>query len=144
MSAKQRSFQIIQGFISLALGCLSIVLSVTLRQATYSTGTLLAFLLIGLALIFTGDYLINLFKMPVTSVKQELASDLGYIGYGALYLNIALSALLQPVWISTSLPHFLQPIWVRRGVAAAGIVLIVGGINGLYKLWTELRNKHPE
>ncbi len=144
MVSENRSFQIIQGLVSVALGGLSIVLSVTLRRGTYSLWTLCAFLLIGLTLIFAGDYLINVFRLPVTGNKQELASDLSYIAYGALYLNIALSPFLQPNWISVGLPEYLQPLWIRRAVAAAGIILIAGGINGLYKLWTELQNNQTE
>lgn len=134
MISKNRHFQIIQGLISLALGSISIVLLVTLRRSGPPTTILFTFLVVGLTLIFTGDYLINLFNLPVTPLKQEIASDVGLIAYGVLYLGIAMSKLLQPHWIASSLPLFLQPIWIRRGLAGVGIVLITAGVYGIYQL----------
>ena len=118
---------------SLVLGCFSIGLLITLRGSGYSS----AILSTGIALIFSGDYLLNPFKLPVTPRKQELASDIGLIAYGALYLGIAMSKLLQPRWFIVNLPVFLQPIWVRRGLATVGIVLIAVGVYGIYKLLSE-------
>lgn len=134
MISENRSFQIIQGLISLALGSISIVLLVTLRRSGYPTAILSTFFVVGLTLIFTGDYLINPFNLPVTPRKQEIASDVGLIAYGVLYLSIAMSKLLQPHWIASGLPLFFQPIWIRRGLASVGIVLITAGIYGIYQL----------
>ena len=126
-----------QGVMSLILGCFSIGLLMTLRGSGYSPAILFTFLAVGIALIFSGDYLLNPFKLPVTPRKQELASDIGLIAYGTLYFGIALSRLLQPRWFSVNLPIFLQPIWVRRGLATVGIVLIAVGIYGIYKLLSQ-------
>ena len=123
-----------QGVMSLLLGCISIALLVTLRHSGYPSITLLSFLAVGITLIFSGDYLLNPFKLPVTPLKQELASDIGLIAYGVLYFSIAMSNLLQPRWFTVGLPAFLQPIWVRRGLAGIGIVLIAAGIYGVYHL----------
>ena len=109
----------------------------TLRGSGYSAAILSTFLVVGIALIFSGDYLLNPFKLPVTPRKQELASDIGLIAYGALYFGIAMSKLLQPRWFIVNLPVFLQPIWVRRCLAGVGIVLIAVGIYGIYKLYSE-------
>ena len=122
---------------SLLLGCFSIGLLVTLRHSAYPRAILFTFLIVGIALIFSGDYLLNPFKFPVTQRKQELASDIGLIAYGLLYFGIAMSKLLQPRWLTSHLPVFLQPIWIRRGLAGVGIVLIAAGIYGIYKLYSE-------
>ncbi len=123
-----------QGVMSLLLGCISIVLLVMLRHSGYSNVILICFLTVGITLIFSGDYLLNPFKLPVTPLKQEFASDIGLIAYGLLYFSIALSNLLQPRWFTIGLPVFLQPIWVRRGLACIGIVLIAAGLYGIYHL----------
>ena len=122
---------------SLILGCFSIGLLMTLRGSGHSTAILSTFLVVGIALIFSGDYLLNPFKLPVTPRKQELASDIGLIAYGTLYFGIAMSKLLQPRWFIVNLPVFLQPIWVRRCLAGVGIVLIAVGVYGIYKLLSE-------
>ena len=137
MIAQNRSYQILQGVTSLLLGCVSIGLLVTLRHSRYPSMILSTFLVVGLTLVFSGDYLLNPFKLPVTSRKQALASDLGLIAYGVLYFSIAMSKLLQPRWVVINLPVFLQPIWVRRGLAAVGIVLIAVGIYGVYRSYSE-------
>ena len=106
---------------------------------------LATFLVVGVTLIFSGDYLLNPFRLPVTPLKQELASDIGLIAYGALYFSIAMSNLLQPRWFTVGLPVFLEPIWVRRGLAGVGIVLIVAGIYGIYHLYAgQLSDNSPE
>lgn len=145
MISQNRSYQIMQGVMSLLLGCISIALLVTLRGSGYPSVILSAFLVVGVTLILSGDYLLNPFKLPVTSLKQELASDIGLIAYGVLYFSIAMSKLLQPRWFTVGLPVFLQPIWVRRGLAGVGIVLIAAGIYGIYHLYTEqLSDNSPE
>ena len=126
-----------QGVMSLLLGCISIVLWVMLRHSGYSNVILFCFLAVGITLIVSGDYLLNPFKLPVTPLKQEFASDIGLIAYGVLYFSIAMSNLLQPRWFTIGLPIFLQPIWVRRGLAGIGIVLMAAGIYGIYHLYTE-------
>ena len=130
-----------QGVMSLLLGCISITLLVTLWGSGYPNVILFAFLAVGIALIFSGDYLLNPFKLPVKSIKQEVASDIGLIAYGVLYFSIAMSKLLQPRWFTVGLPVFLQPIWVRRGLASVGIVLIAAGIYGIYHLYMEQLSK---
>jgi len=137
MVSQHRGYQIMQGLISLLLGCVSIALLVTLWHSRYSSVLLAIFLVGGVTLIFSGDYLLNPFKLPVTPLKQEFASDLGLVAYGVLYFSIALSELLQPYWLSSGLPVFLQPVWVRRGLAGVGIVLIAVGISGIYHLYSE-------
>ncbi|RKU25834.1 hypothetical protein C6499_14485 [Candidatus Poribacteria bacterium] len=145
MISQNRSYQIIQGVMSLLLGCISIALLVTLRHSGYPNVILATFLVVGVTLIFSGDYLLNPFRLPVTPVKQELASDIGLIAYGALYFSIAMSNLLQPRWFTVGLPVFLEPIWVRRGLAGVGIVLIVAGIYGIYHLYAgQLSDNSPE
>ena len=145
MISQNRSYQIMQGVMSLLLGCISIALLVTLRGSGYSNVILLAFLSVGITLIFSGDYLLNPFKLPVKPIKQEIASDIGLIAYGVLYFCIAMSQLLQPRWFTVGLPVFLQPIWVRRGLAGVGIVLIAAGIYGIYHLYAEqLSDNSPE
>lgn len=145
MISQNRSYQIIQGVMSLLLGCISIALLVTLRHSGYPNVILATFLVVGVTLIFSGDYLLNPFRLPVTPLKQELASDVGLIAYGALYFSIAMSKLLQPRWFTAGLPVFLEPIWVRRGLAGVGIVLIVAGIYGIYHLYArQLSDNSPE
>ena len=134
-----------QGVMSLLLGCISIALLVTLQHSEYPSLILSAFLAVGITLIFSGDYLLNPFKLPVTPLKQEFASDIGLIAYGVLYFSIAMSKLLQPRWFTVGLPVFLQPIWVRRGLAGVGIVLIAAGIYGIYHLYSgQLPEDSPE
>ncbi|MYB00534.1 hypothetical protein F4X90_12780 [Candidatus Poribacteria bacterium] len=145
MISQNRSYQIMQGVMSLLLGCISITLLVTLRGSGYPSVILSAFLVVGVTLILSGDYLLNPFKLPVTPLKQELASDIGLIAYGVLYFSIAMSNLLQPRWFTVGLPVFLQPIWVRRGLAGVGIVLIAAGIYGICHLYTaQLSDNSPE
>lgn len=143
MIAEKRSYQIIQGITSLGLGGLSIVLSMTLQRSGHRPELLSLFFVIGVTMIFTGDYLINLFRMPVTPEKQELASYLGFIAYGAFYIGIAMSRLLQFNHLHFHMPPFLQPIWIRRGVAGIGIILIAGGIQGLWMLWQQTQQEEP-
>ena len=143
MISQNRSYQIMQGVMSLLLGCVSIALLVTLRGSGYPSVILSAFLVVGVTLILSGDYLLNPFKLPVTPLKQELASDIGLIAYGVLYFSIAMSKLLQPRWFTVGLPVFLQPLWVRRGLAGVGIVLIAAGIYGIYHLYTEQLSDAP-
>ena len=132
-----------QGVMSLLLGCISIVLLVMLRHSGYSSVILICFLSVGITLIFSGDYLLNPFKLPVTPLKQEFASDIGLIAYGVLYFSIAMSNLLQPQWFTIGLPVFLQPIWVRRGLACIGIVLIAAGVYGIYHLYAGQLSDDP-
>lgn len=122
---------------NLVLGCFSIGLLVMLRYWGYPPGVLLSFLIVGLTATFSGDYLLNPFGLPVSAEKQEMASDIGLICYGFLYLQVAVSRMLHPGMFSVDLPFFLQPIWVRRGLATVGIILIAAGIYGVYKLHTE-------
>ena len=143
MISQNRNYQILQGVMSLLLGSISICLLVVLRHSGYPSLILSTFLIVGVALIFSGDYLINPFKLPVTPRKQAFASDIGLIAYGVLYFSIAMSKLLQPRWTTISLPTFLQPIWVRRGLAGVGIVLIAAGIYGIYHLYTEQLTEDP-
>ncbi len=145
MISQNRSYQVIQGVMSLLLGCISIALLVTLRHSEYPGVTLATFLVVGVTLIFSGDYLLNPFRLPVTPLKQELASDIGLIAYGVLYFSIAMSKLLQPRWFTIGLPVFLEPIWVRRGLAGIGIVLIAAGVYGIYHLYAgQLSDNSPE
>ena len=141
MIAEKRSYQIIQGVTSLGLGGLSIVLSMTLQRSGHRPELLSLFLVIGVTMIFTGDYLINLFRMPVTPEKQEIASDVGFIAYGAFYIGIAMSQLLQFNLTHLNPSFFLQPLWIRRGVAGIGIILIAGGIQGLWMLWKQTKQE---
>ena len=143
MISQNRSYQIIQGAMSLLLGCISIALLVMLRYSGYPNVILATFLVVGVTLIFSGDYLLNPFRFPVTPLKQELASDIGLIAYGALYFSIAMSKLLQPRWFTIGLPIFLEPIWVRRGLAGVGIVLIAAGIYGIYHLYAGQLSEDP-
>lgn len=137
MVSENRTYQIMQGAMSLLLGGFSIGLLITLWYSGYPPAILFTLLVVGLVLIFSGDYLVNAFKLPVTAENQELASDIGLVAYGALYFNLGLSNLLQPRWFSGDLPIFLQPLWVRRGLTAVGIVLIAAGLYGIYKVLVE-------
>ena len=136
MISQNRSYQILQGVMSLLLGSISICLLVVLRHSGYPFMILSTFLIVGLTLIFSGDYLLNPFKLSVTPHKQALASDIGLIAYGVLYFSIAMSKLLEPRWIVINLPVFLQPVWVRRGLAGIGIVLIAAGVYSIYHLYS--------
>jgi hypothetical protein len=143
MILHNRSYQILQGVMSLLLGSISICLLVALRHSGYPVMILSTFLIVGLTLIFSGDYLLNPFKLSVTPQKQALASDMGLIAYGVLYFSIAMSELLQPRWIVINLPVFLQPIWVRRGLAGVGIVLIAVGVYGICHLYSAQLPEDP-
>ncbi len=133
MIAHSRGVQIFQGIISVILGSVSILLTIILRQYTYSITTLITFFIVGLTLIFSGDYLINLFGMPVNPFKQQLLSEMCLIGYGAFYVNIGISQLLHPLSM-LPLSQFIDPIWIRRGISTIGILLIIGGIYGIIQL----------
>ena len=137
MILQNRNYQVLQGVMRLILGSISICLLVTLRHSGYPSVILSTFLIVGLTLVFSGDYLINPFKMPVTPRRQAFASDIGLIAYGVLYFSIAMSKLLQPRWTTIHLPAFLQPVWIRRGLAGVGIVLIAAGAYGIYQLCRE-------
>ncbi|RKU11532.1 hypothetical protein C6501_12565 [Candidatus Poribacteria bacterium] len=133
MIAHSRGVQIFQGIISIILGVISILLAIVLRQSTYPPMTLTAFFIIGLTLIFSGDYLINPFGMPVVPFKQQLLSEMCLIAYGAFYVNIGGSQLLRPL-SKLDIAHFLDPVWIRRGISTIGILLIIGGLYGIYQL----------
>ena len=133
MIAHSRGVQIFQGIISIILGVVSILLAIVLRHSTYPTMTLTAFFIIGLTLIFSGDYLINPFGMPVDPFKQQLLSEMCLIAYGAFYVNIGGSQLLQPL-TKFNIAHYLDPVWIRRGISTIGILLIIGGLYGIYQL----------
>lgn len=133
MIAHSRGVQIFQGIISVILGSVSIILTIILRQYAYSTMTLITFFIVGLTLVFSGDYLINPFRMPVHPFKQQLLSEMCLIAYGAFYVNIGISQLLHPL---STIPFslFIHPIWIRRGISTIGILLIIGGIYGIVQL----------
>lgn len=133
MIAHSRGVQIFQGIISVILGGVSILLTVLLQQYEYSTTTLITFFVVGLTLIFSGDYLINPFGLPVNPYKQQLLSEMCLIAYGAFYVNIGISRLLQPI-SSLNILQFIHPIWIRRGISTIGILLIIGGIYGIVQL----------
>ena len=133
MIAHSRGVQIFQGIISVILGGVSILLTVLLQQYAYSTTTLITFFVVGLTLIFSGDYLINPFGMPVNPYKQQLLSEMCLIAYGAFYVNIGISRLLQPI-STLNILQFIHPIWIRRGISTIGILLIIGGIYGIVQL----------
>lgn len=140
MIAYSRGVQIFQGIISVILGVVSVLLAVMLRQSAYPTTTLTTFFIVGLTLIFSGDYLINPFGMPVNAFKQQLLSEMCLIAYGAFYVNIGVSRLLQPLLI-LNISQVLHPVWIRRGISSIGIFLIIGGIYGILSL---LKNLHTE
>ncbi len=133
MIAHSRGVQIFQGIISLILGGVSILLAIMLRQSAYPVLTLITFFIVGLTLIFSGDYLINPFGMPVDSFKQQVLSEMCLIAYGAFYVNIGVSRLLKPLLVF-NISQYLHPVWVRRGISTIGILLIIGGIYGIYQL----------
>ncbi len=133
MIAHSRGVQIFQGIISVILGGVSILLAILLRQSAYSTMTLITFFLVGITLIFSGDYLINPFGLPVNSLKQQLLGEMCLIAYGAFYVNIGVSRLLQPL-VVYNISQYLHPVWIRRGISTVGILLIIGGIYGIYQL----------
>ncbi|MYG00304.1 hypothetical protein F4212_14390 [Candidatus Poribacteria bacterium] len=95
--------------------------------------TLITFFIVGMTLIFSGDYLINPFRLPVNPLKQQLLSEMCLIAYGVFYVNIGVSRLLQPL-VSFNISQFLHPVWIRRGISTIGILLIIGGIYGIYQL----------
>jgi len=131
MIAHSRGVQIFQGIISVILGGVSILLAIVLRQSAYSMMTLVTFFIVGITLIFSGDYLINPFGLSVNSLKQQLLSEMCLIAYGVFYVNIGVSRLLQPL---ANISQFLHPVWIRRGISTIGILLIIGGIYGIYQL----------
>ena len=88
MIAHSRGVQIFQGIISIIWGVVSILLAIVLRQSAYPTMTLTTFFIVGLILIFSGDYLINPFGMPADPFKQQLLSELCLIAYGTFYVNL--------------------------------------------------------
>ena len=133
MIAHSRGVQIFQGIISLILGGVSILLAIILRQSAYPVLTLITFFIVGLTLIFSGDYLINPFSMPVDSSKQQLLSEMCLVAYGAFYVNIGVSRLLKPLLVF-NISQYLHPVWIRRGISTVGILLIIGGIYGIYQL----------
>ncbi len=135
MLAYSRGVRIFQGVISLILGGVSVLISILLRQSGYSILTLLTFFVVGLILVFSGDYLINIFNLPVNQQKQQLLSEVCLISYGVFYVNIGLSHLLQPILLY-NLPHKINPIWIRRGITSIGILLIIGGIYDIIRLYT--------
>lgn len=133
MIAHSRGVQIFQGIISVILGGVSILLAIVLWQSAYSMMTLITFFIVGITLIFSGDYLINPFRLPVNPLKQQLLSEMCLIAYGAFYVNIGVSRLLQPL-VMFNISQFLHPVWIRRGISTIGILLIIGGIYGIYQL----------
>ena len=133
MIAHSRGVQIFQGIISVILGGVSILLTILLQQYAYSTTTLITFFIVGLTLVFSGDYLINPFGMPVNPYKQQLLSEMCLIAYGAFYVNIGISRLLHPLSMMP-LSQYIHPIWIRRGISTIGILLIIAGIYGIIQL----------
>ena len=133
MIAHSKGVQIFQGIISVILGFVSILLAIVLRQSVYPTMTLTTFFIVGLVLIFSGDYLINPFSMPADPFKQQLLSEMCLIAYGAFYVNIGVSQLLQRL-LMLNISHVLHPVWIRRGISSIGILLIIGGIYGVVSL----------
>ena len=143
MITHSRGVQIFQGVISIILGVVSILLTIVLQRSAYPTMTLITFFVVGLTLIFSGDYLINPFRMPVDPFKQQLLSELCLIAYGAFYVNIGASRLLQPLLI-LNISQILHPVWIRRGISSIGILLIIGGIYGILSLLKELYAESSE
>ncbi len=133
MIAQSKGVQIFQGIISIILGVVSILLAIMLSSSFYSTKTLFTFFVVGLTLVFCGDYLVNPFGMPVNPFKQQLLSEICLIAYGIFYLNIGLSRLLKPL-LMYNISDYLHPVWIRRGISTIGILLIIGGIYGIYQL----------
>lgn len=133
MIAQSRGVQVFQGIISIILGVVSILLAIILSRSAYSTATLITFFVVGLTLIFSGDYLVNPFGMPVNTFKQQLLSEMCLIAYGIFYLNIGISHLLKPL-LMFNISYYLHPVWIRRGISTIGILLIIGGIFGIYQL----------
>lgn len=140
MIEQSRGVQIFQGIISIILGFVSILLTIVLHQSAYPFATLITFFLIGVTLIFSGDYLINPFKLEVDPIRQQLLSECCLIAYGAFYVNIGLSRLLQPLAFF-NISEFVPPIWIRRGISSIGILLIIGGIYGIFSLVKELNTE---
>ena len=143
MIAQSRGVQIFQGIISVFLGGISILLTVVLGQFDYAATTLITFFIIGLTLIFSGDYLINIFGLPVDPFKQQFLSELCLISYGVFYVNIGVSRLLQPLEMY-NISKFINPIWIRRGISSIGILLIIGGIYGIVQLYQAKLNESSE
>lgn len=144
MIAHSRGVQIFQGIISVILGGVSILLTIILQQYAYSATTLITFFIVGLTLVFSGDYLINLFRLPVNPFKQQLLSEMCLIAYGAFYVNIGISQLLHPL-STIPLSLFIHPVWIRRGISTIGILLIIGGIYGIVQLRNaELTESPPD
>lgn len=143
MIEQSRSVQIFQGIISVILGGVSILLAIFLHQSAYPMGTLITFFVVGLTLIFSGDYLINPFRLSVNPIKQQFLSEMCLIAYGAFYVNIGFSRLLQPL-SSFDISQFLPPVWIRRGISSIGILLIIGGIYGIAGLLMEQNSQETE
>lgn len=143
MIEQSRGVQIFQGIISVILGIVSILLAIILHQSEYPSATLITFFVVGLTLIFSGDYLINPFKLPVDSIRQQLLSELCLIAYGVFYVNIGLSRLLQPLALF-NISQYLQPVWIRRGISSIGILLIIGGIYGIAGLLRDQNSNQSE
>lgn len=140
MIAHSRGVQIFQGIISVILGGVSILLTIVLQQSEYPPLTLITFFIVGLTLIFSGDYLINPFGMRVDTFTQQLLSEVCLVAYGAFYVNIGFSQLLQPL-TTFNISHLLHPIWIRRGICTIGILLIIGGVYGTFGLLKEVANE---
>ena len=130
MIEQSRGVQIFQGIISVILGGVSILLAIFLHESAYPIVTLMTFFVVGLTLIFSGDYLINPFKLSVNPIRQQFLSEMCLIAYGVFYLNIGFSRLLHPLSLF-NISQFLPPIWIRRGISSIGILLIIGGIYGI-------------
>ncbi len=143
MIAYSRGVQIFQGIISIILGVVSIFLTIVLQQSAYPTTTLITFFIIGLILIFSGDYLINPFGMSVDPFKQQFLSEMCLIAYGAFYVNIGLSHLLQPLPLF-NIAQYLNPVWIRRAISSIGILLIIGGVYGIVSLLKNPDIESPE
>ena len=143
MIAHSRGVQIFQGIISIILGGVSILLAIMLSRSAHPAPTLITFFIVGLTLVFAGDYLINPFGMPVNSIKQQLLSELCLIAYGAFYVNIGVSQLLKPLLIS-NIARVFDPVWIRRGITTIGILLITAGIYGIITLFTKTDSEPTE
>ncbi len=133
MIAHSKGVQIFQGIISVILGFVSILLAIILRQSAFPTMTLTTFFIVGLVLIFSGDYLINPFSMPADPFKQQFLSEMCLIAYGTFYVNIGMSRLLQSLLVM-NISQILDPVWIRRVISSIGILLIIGGIYGVVSL----------
>lgn len=143
MIEQSRSVQIFQGIISVILGGVSILLAIFLYQSAYPILTLITFFVVGLTLIFSGDYLINPFRLSVNPIRQQFLSEMCLIAYGAFYVNIGFSRLLQPLSLF-DISQFIPPVWIRRGISSIGILLIIGGIYGIAGLLMDQNAQESE